>query len=278
MHPITADDALAVSPVPFGVGCYHPRATQERDKRSTQQVTSAFRRGVLSPQGREVPSKYPHGSEVTSAFRRGVLSPRPPVPQIPSSDPWSPVPFGVGCYHPTYPNTSDGVRRFRHQCLSAWGAITPRHLGVGSCQNVTNVTSAFRRGVLSPPNTLITKVRQIHGVTSAFRRGVLSPREVFEMDLEMEPSSHQCLSAWGAITPDGCQTGDYSQGVQSPVPFGVGCYHPRRRSHWMTVSTRCVTSAFRRGVLSPPAKLAKKDGSQEVGSPVPFGVGCYHPS
>ena len=164
---------------------------------------------------------------VTSAFRRGVLSPRLNLCTTRLWKMWrSPVPFGVGCYHPFGRNARSETGLPCHQCLSAWGAITPmcrKNHSLRDCRQVTSafrrgvlsplsakmwhiwrhmrVTSAFRRGVLSPQH----KSRKRHGwhilVTSAFRRGVLSPPAVtIESDV-YGVSRHQCLSAWGAITP-----------------------------------------------------------------------------
>ena len=112
------------SPVPFGVGCYHPCARTHQRNPCWNGVTSAFRRGVLSPQVSFKIASHKRG--VTSAFRRGVLSPRANCRETVHCV-WrlSPVPFGVGCYHPSTMLFDNSLRKWCHQCLSAWGAFTP---------------------------------------------------------------------------------------------------------------------------------------------------------
>ena len=215
------------SPVPFGVGCYHPMRPTSQGALfpdESHQCLSAW--GAITPCVWVV-AMIVNCHLVTSAFRRGVLSPQlfalsPRQPGL-----LSPVPFGVGCYHP------DEV-------------LIMGETGTGK------VTSAFRRGVLSPHN-MSSLARQFArwGVTSAFRRGVLSPRSHYGQCVWLDGVRHQCLSAWGAITPQtAIRTKRKCESVTSA--FRRGVLSPREHEQAvMAAMVRHVTSAFRRGVLSP---------------------------
>ena len=97
--------ALLMSPVPFGVGCSHP-FIENGSTFWMIGVTSAFRRGVLSPLG-SCTCNGDTSVKVTSAFRRGVLSPHnAELLKVLQFLGVSPVPFGVGCSHPLHPSNS----------------------------------------------------------------------------------------------------------------------------------------------------------------------------
>ena len=213
---------------------------------------------------------------VTSAFRRGVLSP-----------PWgkwknfpfvieSPVPFGVGCYHPVGTGSKTKFGSPCHQCLSAWGAITPM-FQTWMLSKHAPVTSAFRRGVLSPQKARTALDWEVD-VTSAFRRGVLSPRLLCYQ--KMQSAGMQVTSAFrrGVLSPPWSNSPEQLTTPRvSPVPFGVGCYHPsldiEASNLFKFLGHQCL-SAW--GAITPLG--VSYETVYVITSPVPFGVGCYHPS
>ncbi len=120
-------------------------------QKQIEEVTSAFRRGVLSPPSLRVATSDP--LDIQSPVPFGVGCSHPILTYVKnqlSTNPASPVPFGVGCSHPVGVVTCQRiVTSESHQCLSAWGALTP----------------------------------------------------ISESVLKYSPKCHQCLSAWGALTP-----------------------------------------------------------------------------
>ncbi len=193
-------EIIIESPVPFGVGCYHPVVVE---------------------------------GEV-------VFLPPP-----------SPVPFGVGCYHPRRSKAIRLAKRPCHQCLSAWGAITPTTGRMRAHISSGMSPVPFGVGCYHPIPSRGSVVRHLAGVTSAFRRGVLSPHEFLNGWSGPAITCHQCLSAWGAITPMGSciQVTKPHQVVTSA--FRRGVLSPLKGTADITPGGWWVTSAFRRGVLSP---------------------------
>ena len=65
--------------------------------------------------------------------------------------------------------------------------------------------------------------------------------------------------------------------ILSPVPFGVGCYHPNWRKSRIPHVVNASPVPFGVGCYHPKAANEKTLAWVAQESPVPFGVGCYHP-
>ena len=217
-----------LSPVPFGVGCYHPiKICKMDDVWRLEASPVPFGVGCYHPVAIIIPHNVTEGG-VTSAFRRGVLS--PPRPGLTTNRKWA------SC----------------HQCLSAWGAITPSRLRLKSRRSLRlrhQCLSAW--GAITPTIRRLVAARRLPVSPVPFGVGCYHPWVLTQSRVSVRRLCHQCLSAWGAITP-GAWGSLYSHyHILSPVPFGVGCYHPRGESPGPRARQEDVTSAFRRGVLSP---------------------------